>query len=370
MSVLVGSRRSSATGMTGHDGAPYGRVMSPEQSTTTIRGARPAVDRPPVTAGDVAELLEPLRREILAHCYRMTGSVHDAEDLVQETYLRAWRAYHGFENRSSLRTWVFRIATNACLTHLEGRKRRPLPTGLGGPAADPRDEPRPETGVSWLEPIPDDLLWVQGRPDPAAQAVSRDSVRLAFVAALQHLTAQQRAVLLLRDVLAWRAREVAEALDLTVAGVNSTLQRARARLAAVDPDVPPQLPDDERHRRLLRAYVAAFEAYDVAAIVDLLAADVVWEMPPFPEWYHGAEEVGRLITAWCPAKHPGDMRLLPTSANGEPVLAMYMRADDGVHRAFHLQHVTVGEDGVTRVTAFFDRRLFAWFGLPPELPAR
>lgn len=371
MSTVVASRRRSRTGVAGRDRAPYGRVMSAEQSTTTAPDAARAVgERPPVTAGDVAELLEPLRREILAHCYRMTGSVHDAEDLVQETYLRAWRAFHGFENRSSLRTWVFRIATNACLTHLEGRKRRPLPTGLGAPAADPREEPRPETGVSWLEPIPDDLLWSQGLPDPAAQAVSRDSVRLAFVAALQHLTAQQRAVLLLRDVLAWRAREVAEALDLTVAGVNSTLQRARARLAAVDPDVPPQLPDDERHRRLLRAYIAAFEAYDVAAIVDLLAADVVWEMPPYPEWYRGAEQVGTLISTWCPAQRDGDMRLLPTSANGEPVIALYMREEDGVHRAFHLQHVTVTEDGVARVTAFFDPGLFAWFGLPPELPPR
>src|SRR5690625_5255019 len=366
-------RRRPERGVTRLGEAAYRPPMaSPpgEQTMTALTATPDTAPRPPVTAGDVAELLEPLRREILAHCYRMTGSVHDAEDLVQETYLRAWRAYHGFENRSSLRTWVFRIATNACLTHLEGRKRRPLPTGLGGPPADARDQPRPETAVSWLEPMPDDLLWSQGLPDPAAQAVSRDSVRLAFVAALQHLTAQQRAVLLLRDVLAWRAREVAEALDLTVAGVNSTLQRARARLAAVDPDVPPQLPDSERHRRLLRAYIAAFEAYDVAAIVDLLAADVVWEMPPYPEWYRGAEQVGTLISTWCPAQRDGDMRLLPTSANGEPVLALYMREEDGVHRAFHLQHVTVTEDGVARVTAFFDPGLFAWFGLPPELPPR
>ncbi|QDB78991.1 sigma-70 family RNA polymerase sigma factor [Georgenia sp. 311] len=326
--------------------------------------------RPAATAGDIAELLEPMRREILAHCYRMTGSVHDAEDLVQETYLRAWRAYHGFENRSSLRTWVFRIATNACLTHLEGRKRRPLPTGLGGPPADPANEPRQEVGVSWLEPMPDDLLWAQGQPDPAARAVSRESVRLAFVAALQHLTAQQRAVLLLRDVLAWRAREVAEALDLTVAGVNSTLQRARARMAEVDPEEPPQLPDDERRRALLRAYVEAFEAYDVAAIVDLLAADVVWEMPPFPEWYRGPRDVGRLISTWCPAQRAGDMRMLPTSANGEPVLALYMREEDGVHRAFHLQHIVPAEHGVARVTAFFGRELFTYFALPPELPPR
>ncbi len=337
---------------------------------TALTATPDTAPRPPVTAGDVAELLEPLRREILAHCYRMTGSVHDAEDLVQETYLRAWRAFHGFENRSSLRTWVFRIATNACLTHLEGRKRRPLPTGLGQPAADPRDQPLPETGVSWLEPMPDDLLWSQGQPDPATQAVSRDSVRLAFIAALQHLNARQRAVVLLRDVLAWRAREVAEALDMTVAGVNSTLQRARVKLAEIDPDVPPELPDDARHRQLLRDYLAAFEAYDVAAIVDLLAADVVWDMPPFPGWYRGAEQVGTLISTWCPANRAGDMRLLPTSANGQPVMAVYMREADGVHRAFHLQHLTPGRSGVDRVTAFFSPELFARFGLPPELPPR
>lgn len=364
MSVLVDTRRTASRGLTGDGRAAYGQGMvasSAQQTTATA-------ERPAATAGDIAELLEPLRREILAHCYRMTGSVHDAEDLVQETYLRAWRAYHGFENRSSLRTWVFRIATNACLTHLEGRKRRPLPTGLGGPPADPADEPVREVGVSWLEPMPDDLLWAQGQPDPAERAVSRESVRLAFVAALQHLTAQQRAVLLLRDVLAWRAREVAEALDLTVAGVNSTLQRARARLAAVDPDVPPELPDDERHRRLLRAYLQAFEAYDVGAIVELLAADVVWEMPPYPEWYQGPDKVGTLIRTWCPAKQAGDMRVLPTSANGSPVLAVYMREDDGVHRAFHLQHVTAEAGAVRRVTAFFSPGLFAAFGLPPELP--
>lgn len=370
MSTVVGTRRTWRGGVTGADGGIYRRGMvaaSSEQPTTAL--ADPP-ERPAVTAGDVAELLEPLRREILAHCYRMTGSVHDAEDLVQETYLRAWRAFHGFEHRSSLRTWVFRIATNACLTHLEGRKRRPLPTGLGAPAADPHDQPLPEVGVSWLEPMPDDLLWSQGQPDPAAQAVSHDSVRLAFVAALQHLTAQQRAVLLLRDVLAWRAREVAEALDLTVAGVNSTLQRARARLADIDPEEPPRLPDDERRRALLRAYVAAFEAYDVAAIVDLLAADVVWEMPPYPEWYRGPRDVGTLISTWCPAQRAGDMRMLPTSANGEPVLALYMREEDGVHRAFHLQHVVPGPDGVARVTAFFGPELFAHFALPPELPPR
>ncbi|MDD9206783.1 sigma-70 family RNA polymerase sigma factor [Georgenia sp. 10Sc9-8] len=320
------------------------------------------------TTQDIAVLLEPLRREILAHCYRMTGSVHDAEDLVQETYLRAWRSFRGFEHRSSLRTWVFRIATNACLTHLEGRRRRPLPTGIGAPAADPADEPHESSAVPWLEPLPDALVWTGPAPDPAAQAVTDESIRLAFVAALQHLTAQQRAVLLLRDVLAWRATEVAEALDISVAAVNSTLQRARAHLAKMDRGDPPRLPDDERRRRLLQAYVAAFESYDVAGIVELLAADVVWEMPPFPEWYRGARDVGALISAWCPANGAGDMRMVRTSANGLPTLALYMRGPDGSHRPFQLQQVTPTADGVARVTAWFAPELFPAFGLPTELP--
>lgn len=320
-----------------------------------------------LTADEFAERLAPMRREILAHCYRMTGSVHDAEDMLQETYLRAWRAMRGFENRSSLRTWMFRIATNTCLTHLEGRRRRPLPTGLGAPAADPRDQPREDLSTPWLEPLPDALVWAQPPADPAETTVHRDSVRLAFVAALQHLTAQQRAVLLLRDVLAWSAAEVADALDLSVAAVNSTLQRARAHMANVQ-DVTPLEPTDPRHQELLARYVAAFEAYDIAAIVDLLAADVVWEMPPFPGWYAGPSAVGRLIGSWCPAERAGDMRMVPTGgANGLPVLALYMRDAHGTHRAFQVQQMTLGPDGVRHVTVWFGGGLFARFGLPEEL---
>ncbi|TQL03773.1 sigma-70 family RNA polymerase sigma factor [Cellulomonas sp. SLBN-39] len=325
-----------------------------------------APDPPPTSPEEFAARLAPMRREILAHCYRMTGSVHDAEDVLQETYLRAWRAMRGFENRSSLRTWMFRIATNACLTHLDGRRRRPLPTGIGAPPADPRDEPRVDAGTPWLEPLPDALVWSHAPADPAETVVDRDTVRLAFVAALQHLTAQQRAVLLLRDVLAWSAAEVAEALDLTVAGVNSTLQRARAHMANVQ-DVTPLEPTDPRRRQLLERYVAAFEAYDVAAIVDLLAADVVWEMPPYPGWYSGPAAVGELIATWCPATGPGSMRLVPTAANGLPAYGLYMRDADGAHRAFQVQQVTVGEDGVRHVTVWFGAPLFARFGLPEVL---
>jgi RNA polymerase sigma-70 factor (ECF subfamily) len=317
------------------------------------------------------EQVEPLRRELTAHCYRMLGSVHDAEDLVQETYLRAWRAFHGFDHRSSLRTWMYRIATNVCLTALKSRDRRPLPTGLGAPPGDPTGtlDNRPE--VPWLEPLPDAMVWSDADPDPADTAVSRESVRLAFVAALQHLTAQQRAVLILRDVLAWRAAEVAEALDITVAAANSTLQRARAHMQrfTVD-DAPPTgaLPD-ERANDLLERYVAAFESYDIASIVTLLTEDAVWEMPPFTDWYRGNEQIGRLISTQCPASCAGDMRMVHTSANGQPVLALYMRDEDGVHRAFQLQQLTVDGERVTHVVCYFDTSLFATFGLPGELPA-
>ncbi len=297
----------------------------------------------------------------------MTGCLHDAEDLTQETYLRAWRSFNDFEHRSSVRTWLYRIATNACLTYLDQRQRRPLPAGLGTSAEDAHNRPEEDLSTPWLEPIPDGWLWSDAPADPGEQAISRESVRIAFVAALQHLTAQQRAVLLMRDVLALRAGEVAEALGLSVAGVNSTLQRARARMGAVADSAIAARPDSQRHRQLLDAYLRAFEAYDVAAIVELLAADVVWEMPPFPGWYRGPEQIGILIRSWCPARQPGDMRLLPTSANGLPVFAVYMRDAGGVHRAFHLQQVSVGVGGVDRVTAWFAPQLFPDFGLPMVL---
>lgn len=315
---------------------------------------------------DFAAAVEPLRRELLAHCYRMTGSVHDAQDVLQDTYLRAWKGMRDFEHRSSLRTWMYRIATNACLTHLEGRARRPLPSGLGGPA-DPRLEPREDHATPWLEPLPDSLVWAQPPADPADEAVRRDDVRLAFVAALQHLTAQQRAVLLLREVLRWSAAEVAEELGLTVAGVNSTLQRARAQVAKLDEGDVDE-PQDEGTRALLEAYVAAFEAYDIPGIVRVMAADVVWEMPPYPGWYRGAQNVGTLIGTWCPASGPGSIRLVRTSANGLPVFALYMREADGLHHAFQVQQVSVGRGRVQHVTVWFGKRLFTTFGLPEMLP--
>jgi len=316
---------------------------------------------------DFLDQAEPMRREVLAHCYRMLGSVHDAEDMVQETYLRAWKAYDRFEGRSSLRTWLYTIATRTCLTALEGRGKRPLPTGLGGPRTGP-EEPlvdRPE--VPWLEPIPDAALTAEPN-DPASIVTSRQSIRLALVAALQFLPPRQRAVLLLRDVLAWKAAEVADLLDTTTAAVNSSLQRARAQLDELSPSEETVVePTTAEQRDLLDRYVKAFEAKDIPAIVTLFTSDAVWEMPPFTGWYQGGADIARLVDTQCPADGPGDMRLVPTSANGQPAFGLYMRGEDGVHRPFNLPVLTLSPEGVTHVASFFDLRLFEVFGLPAVL---
>jgi RNA polymerase sigma-70 factor, ECF subfamily len=317
---------------------------------------------------DFLQLTDPYRRELLAHCYRMLGSVHDAEDLVQETYLRAWRSYHGFEGRSSLRTWLYRIATNACLTALDGRARRPLPTGLGAPNADPADPLVQQNEVPWLEPVPDAMVDFSAS-DPAAIVASRESVRLALIAALQHLPPRQRAVLLLRDVLKLRAAEVADMLASSTAAVNSILQRARAQLdqaGLVEEDIVE--PTEPGQRELLDQYVRALEDKDIPAIVELFSADAVWEMPPFTGWYQGPADIGRLIDTQCPAG-AGELRLLPTEANGQPAFAMYIRGDDGGWLAFQLHVLTLTTRGISHVTAFFDLDLFTTFGLPMTLPA-
>jgi RNA polymerase sigma-70 factor, ECF subfamily len=317
---------------------------------------------------DFLRQADQFRHELLAHCYRMLGSVHDAEDLVQETYLRAWRAYDHFEGRSSLRTWLYRIATNACLTSLEGRGRRPLPTGLGAPSADPDVPVVEHPEVPWLEPIPDAMVGAD-LGDPAAIVTSRESIRLALIAALQHLPPRQRAVLILRDVLKWRAAEVAELLDTTTTAVNSILQRARAQLEQVSPTQDEVVePVNADQRELLNRYVSAFEDYDVAALVELFSKDAIWEMPPFPGWYQGGEAIGRLVQRQCPATGPGDLLLVPTEANGQPGFGMYLR-DGDTYRAFSLHVVTLGQTGISHVASFFELDLFPLFGLPMTRPA-
>ncbi|MFE6447126.1 sigma-70 family RNA polymerase sigma factor [Nocardiopsis dassonvillei] len=318
---------------------------------------------------DFMSAADPYRRELFAHCYRMLGSVHDAEDLVQETYLRAWKAYDRFEGRSSLRTWLHRIATTACLTALDKRRRRPLPTGLGGPAAEPEGELADRPELPWLEPVPDALV---GADDPGTVVAARESVRLALVAALQHLQPRQRAVLILRDVLRYSAAEVADTLGVSVPAVNSLLQRARAQLARVTPAEEEVAEPRPEQREVLDRYVDAFESYDISAITEVFTADAVFEMPPFSTWVRGAGHIGRLIAAHCPASGPGDMALVPTAANGQPAFALYMRGGDGAHRAFGIQvlELAPGGDAVAHTVMFFDTSLFRHFGLPAVLSPR
>ena len=309
---------------------------------------------------------EPHRRELLAHCYRMTGSLHDAEDLVQETYLRAWKAYSGFKGQSSLRTWLYRIATNTCLTALDSRQRRPLPTGLGAPSSDPAGELVERNEVPWLEPLP----WQSDDPtDPSEIIGTRESVRLAFVAALQHLSPRQRAVLVLRDVLQWKAAEVGDAIGASTAAVNSLLQRARAQLKAVGPSEDDELtePDSPETKDLLDRYIAAFESYDVDKLVELFTNDAVWEMPPFDGWYRGPENIVLLSKTHCPAEAAGDMRFVRTTTNGQPAAALYMiNRETGTHEPFQMHVLEVTPDGISHVVAFH-MTSFEKFGLPASL---
>ncbi|MET7700912.1 sigma-70 family RNA polymerase sigma factor [Streptomyces sp. NPDC005485] len=310
---------------------------------------------------EFVRLTETYRRELLAHCYRMLGSVDDAEDLVQETYLRAWRSYDGYEGRASLRTWLHRIATNTCLTALEGRMRRPLPSGLAGPSDTPEEPLRaPASDVPWLQPLPDALV------DPATVVAARGSLRLALVAALQNLPARQRAVLILRDVLAWRAPEVAALLGTSTAAVKSSLQRARARLDEVAPDEDLVTePDVAGDRELIDRYAAAFEHADMDALLDLLQDGAELEMPPYLEWFSGKKDVIRFLAARVGG--PGRLRMVPTRANGQPALATYERGADGVYRAYFVQVLTLAPGGrnIARITAFLDDpELFEHFRMP------
>jgi RNA polymerase sigma-70 factor (ECF subfamily) len=310
---------------------------------------------------DFIEQAAPFRAELIAHCYRMLGSVHDAEDLVQETYLRGWRAYQAFEERAALRTWLYRIATTACLRALENRARRVLPAGVGTGSVDPDtdldDLNRTGGGYQWLEPLPDALT-------PEATVTARHSIRLAVATALQELPARQRAVLILRDVVQFSAAEVAELLETTPAAVNSALQRARAHLAEAAPtEEDAAEPDDAELRALLDRYCAAFENADVAALTELLQADVKLEMPPLPVWFSGRDAVMRFLRTRAIAE-PGDVVMIPTGANGQPAVAEYRRAADGVMRAHSIHVLTTSAAGIAAMTVFLDPALFSAFGLP------
>ena len=321
------------------------------------------------TAEDFERRTDPYRRELLAHCYRMLGSVHDAEDLVQETLLRAWRAHDQYdESRASLRTWLYRIATNACLTALEHRSRRPLPSGLGAPSDDVAQPLIPGQEVPWLQPFPDAMLG-SDLSDPAVLLASRGRLRLALVAAMQLLPARQRAILILRDVLQWPAAEVAEALGTTTAAVNSGLQRARTRLdeAGIGEDEVTE-PADPGYRALLDRYVAAFERADIEALKRLLTEDAILEMPPMLNWFVGREAYAEFIAHICRLRGT-DWRMLRTSANGQPALVAYIRNADGAYRLHTLHVFTVTGGRISHTVVFQDQAVFAVFGLAPTLPA-
>ncbi|MGH3735461.1 MAG: sigma-70 family RNA polymerase sigma factor [Micromonosporaceae bacterium] len=323
--------------------------------------------RAQIPAGEFAERAEPMRRELLAHCYRMLGSVQDAEDVVQETYLKAWRGYAGFDGRASLSTWLYRIATNTCLSTLRHSSRRVLPSGLGAPGEDPSHAPvAAAADVTWLQPMPDALVTPESE-DPAVVAELRESLRLALIACLQHLTPRQRAVFVLREVLSFPAAEVAELLGTSVAAVKSTLQRARARLdslsSASEAAVATAEPVD---RELLEAYVAAFENADGAAFARLLRTDATLEFPPAATWFSGRASCVPLLTSVV--GEPADWRMLPSTANGQPAAVSYRRDEQGVHRAFGVAVLTTTPSGIARVVAFGDPALVGVFGCPPTLP--
>ena len=311
---------------------------------------------------------EPYRRELLAHCYRMLGSADDAEDLVQETYLRAWRGYGRFERRSSIRTWLYRIATNACLNALEGASRRVLPSGLYSPERDLQAAPEPAgPGVSWLQPIPDSMLTGESA-DPAVIVAARAGLRLALVASWQLLPGPQRAVLILRDVLGFPAAEVAVMLGTTTTAVKSTLQRARRRLRDAAPAAEAiNEPAQPGARELLERYIAAFEKADAAALERLLCDEATLEATPLRTWLAGCRSCVPYLRAHVLGA-PGDWRMLPTSANGQPAAVCYLRGGDGSHQAYGAVVLTVSTAGIVAIRSFGDPALAARFGFPAALP--
>lgn len=319
------------------------------------------------TPPDLDAALDRYRVELTGYCYRMLGSSFDAEDAVQETYIRAWRSFEKFEGRSSLRSWLYRIATNVCLDLLKAGNKRARPMDLTAPQhqASAVLNERPE--VTWLEPVPDGRVLPQ-TADPAEMALAKESVRLAFVAALQHLPAKQRAVLILREVLAWKADEVATLLETTVASVNSALQRARATLASHGiRDSDPADPLDADQTKLLEQYLSAFEAYDISRLTTLLHEDAVLSMPPFDLWLRGHED----IAAWHLGQGIGcrGSRLIPTTANGLPAFGQYRPSASGKgHTPWALQVLEISDGKIVGLNAFLDTaRWFPLFGLPEQL---
>jgi RNA polymerase sigma-70 factor (ECF subfamily) len=331
-----------------------------------------ATDRPSTSPSALPADLEPQleghRVELTAYCYRMLGSAFEAEDAVQETLVRAWRGLERFEGRSALRSWLYRIATNVCFSMLGASQRRARPMDLDSASTADRPLPAPLPEATWFAPIPDARV-VQTGGDPAEVAIARESIRLAFVAALQLLPPRQRAVLVLREVLRWKADEVAELLGSTVASVNSALQRARSTLAVSHlTGTEPSKPMDDATQALLARYLQAFESYDMDALTALLKEDATWNMPPYDLWLQTHLDIRR----WCLGPGVGcrDSRLVPLSANGSPAFGQYKPAPGGGHEAWSLQVLELSGDRISGITFFLDTaRFFPMFGLPLRLGA-
>ena len=320
----------------------------------------------PAEAPDLGARLEAHRIELTAYCYRMLGAAFEAEDAVQETFVRAWRGFDAFEGRASLRTWLYRIATNVCLDMKDASQRRARPMDLG--AARSADTPlgTPLEETAWIEPIPDSRV-VPAGGDPVEAAITKESVRLAFVAALQHLPARQRAILILREVLRWQADEVAELLGTSVASVNSALQRARATIAAKKAQPTGKSAElDEQQRALLARYVRAFEQYDMASLTALLHEDATWNMPPYELWLQTHLDIRK----WCLGPGIGcqGSRLIPVLANGSPAFGQYKPDPNGGRAPWSLQVLEISGDRISGITFFLDtQRFFPLFGLPAHL---
>jgi len=321
-----------------------------------------------------ARLVEPYRTALLAHCYRMLGSVPDAEDALQDALLRAWRGLEGFEGRSSLRSWLYSIATNASLRAIERRPKRLLPIDYG-PASDPHDGPgQPLVESVWVDPLPDERLGLEdGLAGPEARYEERESVELAFIAALQHLPARQRAVLILRDVLGFSAREVAETLETTPAGVDSTLQRAHK---TVEERLPPRSQqaalhslDDEQVRELATGFVDAWERADVDVVVAMLTEEAAFTMPPLPTWYRGRDAVATFLRGW-PLSAANRWHTVPVSANGQLAFGHYLwDRERETFSAHSITVLTLEGERIAEITSFLDAELLPRFGLPDEIEA-
>lgn len=322
-----------------------------------------------------AALVERYRRQLHLHCYRMLGSFEEAEDLVQETLLRAWRGRAGFDGRSLVRTWLYRIATNACLSALARRPRRVMPPEVGPSTTEPPRDANASSDVPWLQPYPDHLLEqvASNEPEPDAAVVSRETIELAYLAAIQHLPPRPRAILILRDALDWSAKETADLLDTTVTSVNSALRRARATLRARLPARPsagrPSADLSSKEQAVLTRYMAAHDQRDEAALTALLREDARLVMPPFRGWYEGRATVMRMAALGFDPEF-GHLRGVPTAANRQPAVAWYLRRpNDAEHRPLALDVLRIEDSQIAEITTFASPELFSTFGLPPTLAA-